>query len=396
MPRVERWTRLREAIRDEPLPCAFVDLDAFDENVERRLRPIRAGGKTLRPATKSIRVPSLIRRFAAAPGVRGLMTYSARETLFLAEEGFEDLLCAYPTVQRSDVDALAAAAKRTTIRVVCDDVAHLEALDAAAERAGTVVGAMVEIDMSYRPIERVHLGVRRSPLRTAEDARTFAERATGFRHLRFDGVDVTGASPETLVRLSNGRVELRPIAGTRPRGADPDDDERLAAELTADPKERAEHFMLIDLGRNDVGRVAEIGSVRVTEQLVIERYSHVMHLVSHVVGKLAKGRSWLDVLRAAFPAGTLSRAPKIRAMEIIDELEPHQRGIYGGAVGYVSYTGNLDLAIAIRTLVSHHDTLYVQAGAGLVADSVPEREYEETVNKARAVLNAVEMAERGL
>ena len=211
-------------------------------------------------------------------------------------------------------------------------------------------------------------------------------------HLEFPEARVTGASPETLVRLSDGRVEVRPIAGTRPRGATLAEDERLAAELLADPKERAEHLMLIDLGRNDVGRVAEVGSVHVAEHMVVERYSHVMHLTSHVVGKLAKGKTWLDVLRAAFPAGTLSGAPKIRAMEIIDELEPHQRGLYGGAVGYVSYTGNLDLAIAIRTLVSHGDTIYVQAGAGLVADSVPELEYQESVNKARAVLRAVAMA----
>jgi anthranilate synthase component 1 len=211
-------------------------------------------------------------------------------------------------------------------------------------------------------------------------------------HLEFPEARVTGASPETLVRLSDGRVEVRPIAGTRPRGATAAEDDRLAAELLADPKERAEHLMLIDLGRNDVGRVAAVGSVSVVEQMVIERFSHVMHMTSHVVGALAPGNSWLDVLRAAFPAGTLSGAPKIRAMEIIDELEPHQRGIYGGAVGYVSYTGNLDLAIAIRTLVSVGDTVYVQAGGGLVADSVPETEYEETVNKARAVLRAVAMA----
>jgi anthranilate synthase component I len=211
-------------------------------------------------------------------------------------------------------------------------------------------------------------------------------------HLEFPEARVTGASPETLVRLSEGRVEVRPIAGTRHRGATAQEDDRLAEELLADPKERAEHLMLIDLGRNDVGRVAEVGSVVVQEQMVIERYSHVMHMTSHVVGTLAKGKTWLDVLRAAFPAGTLSGAPKIRAMEIIDELEPHQRGIYGGAVGYVSYTGNLDLAIAIRTLVSQGDTIYVQAGAGLVADSVPELEYQETVNKARGVLRAVAMA----
>ncbi|MGE5182639.1 MAG: anthranilate synthase component I [Acidobacteriota bacterium] len=211
-------------------------------------------------------------------------------------------------------------------------------------------------------------------------------------HLEFPEARVTGASPETLVRLEGDRVELRPIAGTRPRGKTPADDDRLAAELLADPKERAEHLMLIDLGRNDVGRVSRVGTVHVPEQMVIERYSHVMHLVSHVVGTLEAGKSWVDVLRAAFPAGTLSGAPKIRAMEIIDELEPHQRGIYGGAVGYISYTGNLDLAIAIRTLVAAGDTIYVQAGAGIVADSVPELEYQECVNKARAVLRAVAMA----
>jgi anthranilate synthase component 1 len=211
-------------------------------------------------------------------------------------------------------------------------------------------------------------------------------------HLRYPEATVTGASPETLVRLDGGTIELRPIAGTRPRGATRTEDVHLEEELCADPKERAEHLMLIDLGRNDVGRVSATGSVRVTEQMVIERYSHVMHLVSHVVGDLAPGRAWPDVLRAAFPAGTLSGAPKIRAMEIIDELEPTERGLYGGAVGYVSFTGNMDLAIAIRTLVTLGDTIFVQAGAGIVADSDPGKEWEETMNKARAVLRAVAMA----
>ncbi len=211
-------------------------------------------------------------------------------------------------------------------------------------------------------------------------------------HLRYPEATITGASPETLVRLDGDTIELRPIAGTRPRGATRADDVRLEDELRADPKECAEHLMLIDLGRNDVGRVAATGSVRVTEQMVIERYSHVMHLVSHVVGTLAPGRAWPDVLRAAFPAGTLSGAPKIRAMEIIDELEPTERGLYGGAVGYVSFTGNMDLAIAIRTLVTVGDTIHVQAGAGIVADSVAAREWEETMSKAGAVLRAVAMA----
>jgi anthranilate synthase component 1 len=211
-------------------------------------------------------------------------------------------------------------------------------------------------------------------------------------HLDFPEARVTGASPEGMVRHEGGRVELRPLAGTRPRGGTPEEDDRLAAELAADQKEVAEHVMLIDLGRNDLGRVSRTGSVTVDEQMIIERYSHVMHLTSHVRGELAEGKTMFDVLRAALPAGTLSGAPKIRAMEIIDELEPQRRGLYGGAVGYLSYTGNLDLAIAIRTLIETNDRVVVQAGAGLVHDSEPQREYEETLNKARAVLRAVHMA----
>jgi len=210
-------------------------------------------------------------------------------------------------------------------------------------------------------------------------------------HLEFPEAVVTGASPEVLVRLDEGKVEVRPIAGTRRRGATPAEDLALEKELLADPKERAEHVMLIDLGRNDVGRVSAPGSVRLDETMVVERYSHVMHLVSNVSGTLAKGLSAKDVVKAAFPAGTLSGAPKIRAMEIIEELEPSRRGIYGGAVGYLSYTGNMDLAIAIRTLVTAGDTIHVQAGAGIVADSQPEAEHEECLNKARAVVRAVEM-----
>jgi anthranilate synthase component 1 len=210
-------------------------------------------------------------------------------------------------------------------------------------------------------------------------------------HLEFPEAVVTGASPEVLVRLDEGKVEVRPIAGTRRRGANPEEDLALEKELVADPKERAEHVMLIDLGRNDVGRVSAPGSVRLDETMVVERYSHVMHLVSDVSGHLADGLSAKDVVKAAFPAGTLSGAPKIRAMEIIEELEPSRRGIYGGAIGYLSYTGNMDLAIAIRTLVTSGDTFHVQAGAGIVADSQPEAEHEECLNKARAVLRAVEM-----
>ncbi len=211
---------------------------------------------------------------------------------------------------------------------------------------------------------------------------------------------IVGASPEILVRDEQDadgghRVTVRPIAGTRPRGATPERDRALEAELLADPKERAEHLMLIDLARNDVGRIAETGSVRVTEAFGVERYSHVMHIVSNVEGRLRPGLSALDVLRAAFPAGTLSGAPKIRAMEIIDELEPVERGIYGGAVGYLSYAGDMDVAIAIRTGIVKDQTLYVQAGAGVVADSVPALEWQETEAKARAVLRAAELVEEG-
>ncbi|NLO80040.1 MAG: anthranilate synthase component I [Xanthomonadaceae bacterium] len=207
---------------------------------------------------------------------------------------------------------------------------------------------------------------------------------------------VVGSSPEILVRLDNGEITVRPLAGTRRRGATEAEDKALEAELLADPKEIAEHLMLIDLARNDVGRVSETGSVRVTDQMAIERYSHVMHIVSNVTGRLKPGLTPIDALRATFPAGTLSGAPKIRAMEIIDEVEPVKRGIYGGAVGYLSYSGNMDMAIAIRTAVIKDKTLYVQAGAGVVADSVPELEWQETLNKGRALFRAVEMAERGL
>jgi anthranilate synthase component 1 len=215
----------------------------------------------------------------------------------------------------------------------------------------------------------------------------------------FGEAQVVGASPEILVRSEHraeGRtVAIRPIAGTRPRGGTPEQDAALAEELQADPKERAEHLMLIDLARNDIGRIAEIGSVSVSEQYVIERYSHVMHLVSHVEGRLKPGLTNLDVLRATFPAGTLSGAPKVRAMQIIDEIEPTKRGIYGGAVGYLSFAGDMDLAIAIRTGVIKDNVLYAQAAAGIVADSVAESEYRETEAKARAVLRAAEQVEDG-
>ena len=207
---------------------------------------------------------------------------------------------------------------------------------------------------------------------------------------------IVGASPEILVRLEKGMVTLRPIAGTRPRGATREEDLAHEQDLLSDPKEIAEHVMLMDLGRNDLGRVAEVGTVKVTDQMIVERYSHVMHIVSNVEGALLEGLSAIDVLRASFPAGTVSGAPKVRAMEIIDELEPSKRGVYAGAVGYLGFNGDMDLAIAIRTAVIKNGTLYVQAGAGIVADSQPTSEWIETKNKAKAILRAAEIAEAGL
>jgi anthranilate synthase component I len=207
---------------------------------------------------------------------------------------------------------------------------------------------------------------------------------------------IVGSSPEILVRLEDGQITVRPIAGTRPRGRDEASDIALEKELLADPKELAEHLMLIDLGRNDAGRVSKTSTVKLTDKMVVERYSHVMHIVSNVTGELADGLSSMDVLRATFPAGTVSGAPKIRAMEIIDEFEPVKRGIYSGAVGYLSWNGNMDTAIAIRTAVIKDKRLSIQAGAGIVYDSVPENEWAETMNKARAIFRAVSLAEAGL
>ncbi len=215
-------------------------------------------------------------------------------------------------------------------------------------------------------------------------------------YLRLGEIEIAGSSPEVLVRCEGGRVELRPIAGTRRRGHTEEEDTALCNEMREDQKERAEHLMLVDLGRNDVGRVSQAGSVRVNELMTVESYSHVMHLVSHIEGRLLPGRDACDVLRACFPAGTVSGAPKIRAMQIIDELEPTQRGPYAGAVGYLSFSGNLDTCINIRTLLFRRGKAYIQAGGGVVADSDPAMEYTETVNKARAVIAAIEMAERGL
>lgn len=210
--------------------------------------------------------------------------------------------------------------------------------------------------------------------------------------LRLGDIQIAGASPEMMVRVEGDIAQTRPIAGTRPRGRTEEEDKRFERELLSDPKERAEHVMLVDLGRNDLGRVCEYGSVKVDELMIVERYSHVMHIVSNVIGRLRRDKNAFDVIRACFPAGTLSGAPKVRAMEIIEELEPVRRGPYGGSVGYFSFYGDADTAITIRTLVAKNGVGYVQAGAGIVADSVPEREHEECLNKAMALLKAVQMA----
>ncbi len=211
--------------------------------------------------------------------------------------------------------------------------------------------------------------------------------------LRTSETVLVGSSPEIMVRVVDGKLTVRPLAGTRPRGASEEEDQRLAAELLADPKERAEHVMLVDLGRNDVGRVAKYQSVELSDIMTIERYSHVMHITSNVTGELREGTDAFDALQACLPAGTVSGAPKVRAMEIIDELEPHRRGPYAGAVGYLDYGGNMDTCIALRTMVIQNDIAYVQVGAGIVAESVPVNEYQETLNKARGLLRAIEITE---
>ncbi|HRH79476.1 MAG TPA: anthranilate synthase component I [Thiobacillaceae bacterium] len=266
------------------------------------------------------------------------------------------------------------------------------AFKAAVERAKRYIveGDIMQVVLSQRMSRAFHA----HPLSLYRSLRGLNPSPYMF-YYDLGGFHVVGASPEILVRLEGDTVTVRPIAGTRPRGISREEDLRLEAELLADPKELAEHVQLMDLGRNDVGRVAQVGSVKVTEHMIVERYSHVMHIVSNVEGRLKPDLDAMDVLRATFPAGTVSGAPKIRAMEIIDELEPTKRGVYAGAVGYLGFNGDMDVAIAIRTAVVKDETLYVQAGAGIVADSVPENEWIETRNKARAVIRAADLAMAG-
>ena len=245
--------------------------------------------------------------------------------------------------------------------------------------------------IQFVPSQRFKMKLVSSPIDIYRSLRSINPSPYMF-YLKLRDLVLVGSSPELLVRCEDGVVETRPIAGTRPRGKNEEEDQRLADELLADEKEKAEHLMLVDLGRNDLGRVCTYGSVRVDEFMSVEKYSHVMHIVSNVTGKLKKGYDALDALISCFPAGTVSGAPKIRAMEIIDELENTRRGPYAGTVGYFSFSGNLDSCIIIRTMVIKNNFIYIQAGCGIVSDSKPEREYQETVNKARGLLEAVKFA----
>jgi anthranilate synthase component 1 len=268
-----------------------------------------------------------------------------------------------------------------------------EAYERVVERAKEYIRAGDIIQVV--PSQRLEAAIDVDPFDIYRTLRTVNPSPYMF-YLKFRDLRLVGSSPEVNVRLEGSLIELRPLAGTRRRGRHAAEDLEITAELMQDPKERAEHIMLVDLGRNDVGRVAKIGSVKVTELLQVEKYSHVMHLVSHVVGELVEGKDCYDVMRATFPQGTVSGAPKIRAMEIIEELEPTKRGPYAGAVGYFSYSGNMDTCIALRTMTVKGNTAFVQAGGGVVADSVPELEYEETLNKARALMRAIELAQAGI
>lgn len=287
------------------------------------------------------------------------------------------------SLRGGDGSALEAAARSSLSR---------EAFESAVERVKEYV--LAGDVMQVVPSQRMSVPFEAPPLNLYRALRNL-NPSPYLYFLDLDDFQVVGSSPEILVRAERGKVTVRPIAGTRPRGATEDEDRALEADLLGDPKEIAEHLMLIDLGRNDVGRIAETGSVQLTENMAIERYSHVMHIVSNVEGKLREGLSAMDALRAALPAGTLSGAPKIRAMEIVDELEPVKRGVYGGAVGYLSWAGDMDTAIAIRTAVIKGGELHVQVGAGVVADSVPASEWQETLNKARAILRAAAMVSAG-
>ncbi|HWP60555.1 MAG TPA: anthranilate synthase component I [Candidatus Acidoferrales bacterium] len=288
--------------------------------------------------------------------------------------------------RRLDSRDLSAPARKTKIRSNLSPKAYKAAVARAKEyiRAGDIIQAVL--------CQRLETRTRAEPFEIYRALR-FINPSPYMFYLELENLRLIGSSPETMVRLTGDTIELRPIAGTRRRGSTPEEEKALEADLLADPKEKAEHIMLVDLGRNDVGRVAQVGTVEVNELMVIERYSHVIHIVSNIRGKLMPGKSPVDVFVSCFPAGTVSGAPKIRAMQIISELEKERRGTYAGAIGYFSFNGNLDTCIAIRTILMIGQKAFIHAGAGIVADSDPENEYRETLNKASAMLRAIELAE---
>jgi anthranilate synthase component 1 len=391
--RVYRGVRVAE-IPGLPRFCGgavgFVGYEAMGE-FERLPRPKRPDGP-VRPCSRFLKADRLIVFDNIRHTVKIVVCTRPSERRS-PEEAYGDALAQIEGI----TETLAAPAPRATNRqhapVRFTSNTSREEFLAMVRRAKEyiVAGDIIQAVLSQR--FSTETGV--SPLQLYRALRLLNPSPYTF-FLKLGNQTLVGSSPEVMVRLTGSRIELRPIAGTRPRGATEQEDRRLADELLADEKEKAEHVMLVDLGRNDVGRVAEAGSVQVTEYMVVERYSHVMHLVSHVEGILRKEFDAYDVLRATFPAGTLTGAPKIRAMEIIHELEKDPRGAYGGAVGYVSYGGNLDFAITIRTLDVRSGVVSVQAGAGIVYDSDPEREFEETCHKARGMQRAVDMAAGGL
>jgi anthranilate synthase component 1 len=293
-----------------------------------------------------------------------------------------------PTCTLRPVDISAAGEVRLPYKSNFTQAGFQQAVEKCVEyiRAGDIFQVVLS--------QRLELALQAHPFEIYRTLRVVNPSPFMF-YLRTPSVTLVGSSPEVMVRVVDGQVTVRPLAGTRPRGQTDEEDHRLAEELLADPKERAEHVMLVDLGRNDVGRVCRYRSVQVSDVMTIERYSHVMHITSNVTGQLDPGKSAFDALQACLPAGTVSGAPKVRAMQIIDELEPCRRGPYGGAVGYVDFNGNMDTCIALRTVVVQGNKAYVQAGAGIVADSVPANEWQETLNKARGLLKAIELAEGG-
>jgi anthranilate synthase component 1 len=314
---------------------------------------------------------------------------SAENALESAQQRLQDLVARLPLPMTPLPEVLLDASESVVLEQQADSDFTREQYEAAVERVKEYV--LAGDVMQVVPSQRMSVPFDAPPLNLYRALRNLNPSPYMY-FLDLEDFQIVGSSPEILARLEKGVVTVRPIAGTRRRGRTEAEDVALEEELLADPKEIAEHLMLIDLGRNDVGRIAEIGSVQLSDKMVVERYSHVMHIVSNVTGKLKAGKSAIDVLRATLPAGTLSGASKVRAMEIIDELEPVKRGVYGGAVGYISWAGDMDTAIAIRTAVIKDGRLYVQAGGGVVADSVPRLEWKETQNKARAVFRAASMA----